>query len=236
LNSYFPRIITLLRKERGLSQKSVAANLGVSQALLSHYEKGIRECGLDFVVKIADFYHVSCDYLLGRTPHPAGFAAAQQQQHGTQEMRQPAQQEPLEQALLLNSISVLYEILQNCRSKDLSAEVSAYLFAAVYRVFRILYSSNSKNPQGMFAVKEKLADGRAAACSEVALSNIRCLLAGEDVEELKGILRMDLPSLSPEKLSVLCPALCSSLFTLIQRVETRMGVPMAGEGSVKRPV
>ncbi|MBQ5564765.1 MAG: helix-turn-helix transcriptional regulator, partial [Clostridia bacterium] len=51
--SDFPRMITLLRKERGLSQKQVALELDVSQALLSHYEKGIRECGLDFVVKMA---------------------------------------------------------------------------------------------------------------------------------------------------------------------------------------
>ena len=46
----FSRIITLLRKERGITQKQAAQDLGVSQALLSHYEKGIRECGLDFVV------------------------------------------------------------------------------------------------------------------------------------------------------------------------------------------
>ena len=67
MNSDFPRIITFLRKERGLSQKQVAADLGISQALLSHYEKGIRECGLDFLVKAADYFEVSCDYLLGRT-------------------------------------------------------------------------------------------------------------------------------------------------------------------------
>ncbi len=47
----FNRIIKLLRKERGITQKQAAEDLGVSQALLSHYEKGIRECGLDFVVK-----------------------------------------------------------------------------------------------------------------------------------------------------------------------------------------
>ena len=51
----FNRIITLLRKERGITQKQAAADLGVSQALLSHYEKGIRECGLDFVVRVADY-------------------------------------------------------------------------------------------------------------------------------------------------------------------------------------
>lgn len=63
----FPVIISELRKEKGLSQKEVAAKLGISQALLSHYEKGIRECGQSFLVRIADFYDVSCDYLLGRT-------------------------------------------------------------------------------------------------------------------------------------------------------------------------
>ncbi len=63
----FPVIITELRKEKGLSQKEAAAKLGISQALLSHYEKGIRECGQSFLIKIADFYDVSCDYILGRT-------------------------------------------------------------------------------------------------------------------------------------------------------------------------
>ena len=63
----FPVILCELRKERGLSQKDAAAKLGVSQALLSHYEKGIRECGQSFLIRAADFYGVTCDYLLGRT-------------------------------------------------------------------------------------------------------------------------------------------------------------------------
>ena len=46
----FNRIIKLLRTERGITQKQAAEDLHISQALLSHYEKGIRECGLDFVV------------------------------------------------------------------------------------------------------------------------------------------------------------------------------------------
>lgn len=63
----FPIILSELRKEKGLSQKEVAAQLGISQALLSHYEKGIRECGQGFLIKAANFYGVTCDYLLGRT-------------------------------------------------------------------------------------------------------------------------------------------------------------------------
>lgn len=54
-----------LRKDKNLSQKEAAAALGVSQGLLSHYEKGIRECGLDFLCRAAIFYDVSTDYLLG---------------------------------------------------------------------------------------------------------------------------------------------------------------------------
>ena len=63
----FPVILSELRKEKGMSQKEAAQQLGISQALLSHYEKGIRECGQSFLIKAADFYDVSCDYLLGRT-------------------------------------------------------------------------------------------------------------------------------------------------------------------------
>ena len=66
MSTVFAARITSLRKERGMSQKEVALNLGVSQALLSHYEKGVRECGLDFVLKCAEFYNVTTDYLLGR--------------------------------------------------------------------------------------------------------------------------------------------------------------------------
>lgn len=57
--------LTAQRKLKGVSQKQAAADLGISQALLSHYENGIREPGLQFLVKAADYYNVSCDYLLG---------------------------------------------------------------------------------------------------------------------------------------------------------------------------
>lgn len=66
-NSKFAATLSQLRRERGISQKA-AGDLGISQALLSHYEKGIRECGLDFVVKCADYYGVTTDYLLGCLP------------------------------------------------------------------------------------------------------------------------------------------------------------------------
>ena len=63
----FSAKISMLRKEKQITQKQAAADLQISQALLSHYEKGIRECSLDFVQKTARYYGVSADYLLGLT-------------------------------------------------------------------------------------------------------------------------------------------------------------------------
>ena len=55
-----------LRKKKGVSQRAAAADLKISQALLSHYENGAREPGLEFVCRACDYYGVSADFLLGR--------------------------------------------------------------------------------------------------------------------------------------------------------------------------
>jgi transcriptional regulator with XRE-family HTH domain len=56
-----------IRKQKHWNQLKVAMDLNISREALSHYENGIRECSLDFVVTLAKFYGVSCDYLLGAT-------------------------------------------------------------------------------------------------------------------------------------------------------------------------
>ena len=66
----FPETLAALRKSRGISQRQAAADLGISQALLSHYENGAREPGLGFVCKACDYYAVTADYLLCRSVHP----------------------------------------------------------------------------------------------------------------------------------------------------------------------
>ncbi len=73
-NSFAVRL-SELRRQRGLSQKETADALGVSQALLSHYEKGIRECGLDFLCNAAAYFDVSCDYMLGMSDSKDDFVA-----------------------------------------------------------------------------------------------------------------------------------------------------------------
>lgn len=68
----FAQILSELRRTAGLSQRKAAADLNISQALLSHYENGAREPGLNFVYRVCDYYNVTADYLLGRSPNPDG--------------------------------------------------------------------------------------------------------------------------------------------------------------------
>ena len=70
----FSAVMSALRRERGLSQRHAAADMGISQALLSHYENGAREPGLSFVCRACDYYGVSADYILGRTDFSCGYA------------------------------------------------------------------------------------------------------------------------------------------------------------------
>ena len=66
MHQAFGNILSALRRKQGLSQRKAASDLQISQALLSHYENGAREPGLEFVCRVCDYYGVSADYLLGR--------------------------------------------------------------------------------------------------------------------------------------------------------------------------
>ena len=68
----FQETLSVLRRERKISQRQAAAALGISQALLSHYENGAREPGLNFVCRACDYYGVTADYLLCRSEDPHG--------------------------------------------------------------------------------------------------------------------------------------------------------------------
>jgi len=67
----FAQTMHELRVRRGLSQRTAAADLHISQALLSHYENGAREPGLDFVCRACRYFGVTADYLLGLEDAPA---------------------------------------------------------------------------------------------------------------------------------------------------------------------
>lgn len=221
MQSNFSRVLTLLRKERGLSQKEASVSLGVSQALLSHYEKGIRECGLDFVVRAADYYNVSTDYLLGRSADPDGMTVAvedipEPDSAGKENSVSKTGVLPvLNKKLIANSLNILFDMLAKSGSRDLIKQVSRYLMAAVYRMFRLVYSLGEKNNMGIFSVAEPGALDSAEASMKTG--EFLAKRAAKD------------PSFSAEAISVSSetlgrnyPLFASSLFSLIKNTEDAM--------------
>lgn len=59
-----------LREDHDLKQKELAEYLNCSQRAYSNYELGQRDIPTDVLIKLADFYNVSIDYLLGQTKNP----------------------------------------------------------------------------------------------------------------------------------------------------------------------
>lgn len=225
MNKDFPRIITMLRKEKKLSQKQAAQELGISQALLSHYEKGIRECGLDFLIKVSDYYSVSCDFLLGRTPERTGamlrFEDIPEAEDSLEQQGAKASLVPLlNKKILSNTLTIIYDMLIKANNKSLTANVSNYLMLALYKVFRGLYSANKENHQSMFAIPHSTYAGFSEAQMKVYSTRFEASTdynnTHDYIEKLSSI------DYSSENITEDYPKLASSLFNLIQHSENKL--------------
>lgn len=155
-NHDFARTLSLLRRERGVSQRSAAKELGISQALLSHYENGAREPGLAFVRKACDYYHVSADFLLGRSMSREGTTI------GAEELYDASAEKGnvlrgsvvamLNKKLLVNSLDMLFDLLGKVGSKEAVTAASSYLGDGVYKMFRHLYRASGTQNEGFFSI------------------------------------------------------------------------------------
>lgn len=226
MNADFPRVLALLRKENGVSQKQAAKDLGISQALLSHYEKGIRECGLDFVVKVADYYNVSCDYLLGRSPDRSGATIAldeipEPDSAGKENVFKGSILPTLNKKLISNSLNIVFDLLAKSKNKNLITEISSFLMLSVYRAFRIVFSSNSKNQESFFTVPKSLASAKASAKMTINEANAASIAYGEDTAQ-NGKIDSDSLEISGEQLSSEYPLFATSLVNLIQNCENNI--------------
>ena len=204
----FSRTLSLLRQERKISQRKAAGELGVSQALLSHYENGVREPGLSFVVRAADYYGVSADFLLGRTMARDGGAILADDlvdsSSDKDNVLHGSAAAMLSKKLLVNSTSLLYE--QIGKEKALSRVVSEYLSLSFYKVYRMIYQLDESADRKAFAASQscyaELCDAELKHC-EAALRQM--IAAGEDASLDMSHQRVQQawPRLSPSLLSLL---------------------------------
>ena len=149
----FSRTLCLLRQEKGLSQRKASSELGISQALLSHYENGIREPGLAFVKKVCDFYHVSADFLLGRTASRDGTMIEAGELYDASEEKGSLRgsiMATLQKKLVGNTAGVLFDLLGRTGSREAITAAGEYLSAAEYQLLRQLYRRCGGN-ESLFA-------------------------------------------------------------------------------------
>lgn len=191
MNSNFPRILSLLRKEKGISQKNAAKELGVSQSLLSHYEKGIRECGLLFVLKAAEYYNVSCDYLLGKSPERKGTTISIEElnEQKTDEKNLDPKTFKLiyKKKILFCSLNILIDFLNKTKNSKLIEEIFSFLYMAVYKMFRIIFKINKKNNKEMFAIPEIIASEMSFASMLKSEANANCSASTDFSKETSSL-------------------------------------------------
>ena len=225
MNTNFPRTLSLLRKERGLSQRSVATSLGVSQAVLSHYENGLREPGLEFVAAVADFYKVSTDFLLGRTMSREDYTITAEDLPDSSEDKdnvlRGSMLATLSKKLIINSLGIIFDIVGKSKSKKLVSETAMFFNIAVYKAFRHLYSANGSHDSEFFSVNTSLWPELSSA--ELAMTEMNIKSAAGNIKIKKETTETAiLPELSSEFLSREYPALTQSLLSVLQTAGKRL--------------
>lgn len=226
MHSEFPRILTYLRKEKGISQKQAAQELGVSQALLSHYEKGIRECGLAFVIRTADFYDVSCDYLLGRSPEKNGSTISIEKITESSDKKEVPNPKTFaavyNKKIIISSMNILFDLAAKSGCKTLVQEVSSFLTMAVYRMFRVVFKANKNNNEEMFSVPKELANQKAQAEMTINEANASAIVLNSLPKLLETIKSPSEMTVSMELLDNNYSEDKSALLNLIKNCEAKL--------------
>ena len=215
----FSRTLSLLRQERGVSQRAAAGDLGISQALLSHYENGIREPGLAFVVRACEYYHVSADFMLGRTLSREGSMLT------SEEILNMADEgnvlrgsflATLQSKLLSGAISVLFGLLGKLGDKNAINHAASYLGSAIYQLYRLLYRSAGGNEDLFSLSADDSVQGAAEA--DLTLEKIRFARALREQEENKAAF----PDLSNQTLTTEYPGRAQSLTQVLSTTDLRL--------------
>lgn len=200
MSSEFAVIFSQLRRDRNISQRQVAADLKISQALLSHYENGLREPRFDFVVKVCEYYGVSADYILGRTaarenPMTSGNVAADSSDNELDKRKNECIR------CFISATTVMFSLFAETLGEEAVGELYDYLGAAAYKIFRNIYLYSGEHPESQLKIPEycyaSVCDA-AMTIADIRLRN-RVFKAAQDgrlPELTKETLQRDFPTLS----------------------------------------
>lgn len=220
MNAEFSRTLSLLRQEKKVSQRTASGALGISQALLSHYENGIREPGLAFVVRACDYYGVSADFLLGRTLSREGTTITPEELYDISEEKNNSTRGGvlalLSKKLLVNSVGALFQLLAKTGCRPAIRAAAGYLSSAVYTVYRRLYDANRDNNPDFFSVSSEAFEG---GLVEADMKRSEAMLTEALASHVRE--RGTMPDMDNRALEESCPALFQSLLQLVHETGER---------------
>ena len=145
VSSEFPRILTLLRKERGISQKQAAASLGCPRRFCPTTKTASANAGSRLSSRRRTFTGSPATTCWGRTADPG-----RRETSPPPEEEKPPAAEPESEAHqpLTGAFKMLLALCDRIGCPALSRKVERYLTAAVYRMFRRLYRCTPATPRG----------------------------------------------------------------------------------------
>lgn len=221
--SHFSRTLSLLRQERGISQRQAARELGISQALLSHYENGIREPGLAFVRRACDFYGVSADFILGRTLSRDGTTIV-----GADTLYDVSEEKnnvlkgsvmaTLYRKLIVNSVGILFDLLGQLGDKNAIRAAADAFSSVIYILYRHLHTAAGDSTE-FFSIPQSMFYGGITR-ADMIFSVSAYMNALEDYQKSKG----EFPSLTNDDLEAAYPGTYQSLLQIIHTTSERMSL------------
>ena len=222
MREQFAKNLALLRQNAGISQRTAAAELQVSQALLSHYEKGIREPGLDFVVRAAEYYGVSTDVLLGCQPpvRSPRFSWGDEMEPANPYAREVQQD-------LWDTMGILLDALDRNYDPDVFSFASIYLAETFYELIRYYSRLTDKYEPGYFHLSEK-SFAAGAVTSDMAWVRSQYLMALHHFREREGLL----PGMTREELQERYGDALPSLVRLLRLVGCRVARQDVAESQI----
>jgi len=216
MNADFSRTLALLRQEKEISQRKAARDLGISQALLSHYENGIREPGLSFVARVCDYYHVSADYLLGRTLDRDGCMIDTEDLYDSSAEKGTLRGSiaaTLQKKLISNMTGLLFELLGRTGNRSAISAAGRYLSAALYQLYRPLHRMSGEKDS--FFSLDGNAFSAGAVDAEMHSARVSFDLALRDFFEEET----PFPNMDSQALSEAYPGLMQSTTQVLHSVE-----------------
>ena len=212
----FARTLSLLRQYKGVSQRKAAAELGVSQALLSHYENGIREPGLNFVTRACDYYNVSADFMLGRTLSRDGAIIVSEELYDASQEKGSLKgsiMATLQKKLVVNTACLLFDVLGAMGDRAAITAAGSYLSDALYQLLRLLYRAAGGN-ESYFSTPANTTD-KGSVEADMCLSRAKYTDA---LEAFEG----EFPNMSDQVLAEKYPGLAQSMAQVLHGTDERV--------------